>query len=216
MEVTVLVDIIPPDLVRDERLVRDESLSRRAQARAEMLLEHLPARLTHTRGVAALVGEIADVLAPSAKHVLVAAAWLHDIGYADAIGKRTGFHPIDGAAWARAGLYSDVIVGLIAHHSGAWSEAIERGLEAELQAFPVPPQSFLDILTYADLHTGPHGQYLSVHDRLRDILQRYAPDHQVHRAITRSTRELLRAVGRVERDLRQRGHAASNRGKEAR
>lgn len=214
-----MVDILPPDLVRDERLVRDESLSSRAHARAKVLLEDVPARWAHTQAVAALVGDIADVLAPAAKHVLVAAGWLHDIGYSEAITKGTGFHPVDGAVWARSSLYSDVVVGLIAHHSGAWAEAIERGLEAELKAFPVPPTSFLDIITYADLHTGPQGQYLSVHDRLHDILQRYTPEHAVHRAVSRSTRELLRAVGRVERELRQARHAGgvdSSRGKKTR
>lgn len=214
-----MVDTFPPDLIRDERLVRDESLSWRAQARAKFLLEDLPQRWAHTQAVAALVGDIANVLAPAAKHVLTAAGWLHDIGYSEKIEKGNGFHPIDGAKWARAALYSDVIVGLIAHHSGAWAEAAERGLAAELEALPAPPPSFLDIITYADLHTGPQGQYLSVHDRLQGILSRYAPEHVVHRAVSRSTRELLRAVGRVERELRQAGQTCLtnvNRGKEPR
>lgn len=62
----------------------------------------------------------------------MAAAWLHDIGYTPELAT-TQFHPLDGARYLR----DDRVVNLVAHHSGARYEAAERGLEAELSAFPL-------------------------------------------------------------------------------
>ena len=111
----------------------------------------------------------------------MAAAWLHDIGYAPSV-RSTGFHPVDGAAFARREGFDELVVSLVAFHSGAPAEARERGING-LSAFSAPPQQVLDALTFCDLTTGPDGTAVSPRDRLHEVLQRYGPDDPVHRAV---------------------------------
>jgi hypothetical protein len=47
------------------------------------------------------------------------------------------------------------------------------------------------------LTTGPDGWAVAPHDRLEDVLQRYAPDDAVHRAVHSARDDLLAAVERV-------------------
>ena len=68
---------------------------------AAEVLEENPERLHHSAAVAARARELAITVVRSAVDTLVAAAWLHDIGY----GSRTrvsGFHPHDGALFLGA------------------------------------------------------------------------------------------------------------------
>ncbi len=59
------------------------SLSRRASGQAEALLEPLGNRWAHVQAVAEQAGRIAPAVLPAdERDTLVAAAWLHDIGYA--------------------------------------------------------------------------------------------------------------------------------------
>lgn len=59
----------------------------------------LPRRWAHVQGVARQAAHAADRLVYR-DGVLIAAAWLHDIGYAPAV-TDTGFHPLDGARYLR-------------------------------------------------------------------------------------------------------------------
>ncbi len=68
---------------------------------------------------------------PEDRDLLVAAAWLHDIGYAPPIG-HLRFHPVDGARFLEAQEAPERLCALVAHHSCARYEAEERGLTAEL------------------------------------------------------------------------------------
>ena len=63
--------------------------------------------------------------------ILVAAAWLHDIGYAPEL-VETGFHPLDGARYLRRAGVDGQVVSLVAYHSCAQIEAEVRGLGDEL------------------------------------------------------------------------------------
>lgn len=63
--------------------------------------------------------------------VLEASAWVHDVGYAPALGK-TGFHPLDGARYLRDIGAPSRIVGLVAFHSSAASEAQAFGVADDL------------------------------------------------------------------------------------
>ncbi|MGI5508255.1 HD domain-containing protein [Streptomyces sp. CA-106131] len=63
---------------------------------AESLLPPLGNRWLHTQAVAARAREVAAAVSEDARDLLVAAAWLHDIGYALEL-RETGFHPLDGA-----------------------------------------------------------------------------------------------------------------------
>ena len=113
---------------------------------------------------------------PSDGPLLVAAGWLHDIGYSPAVAE-TGFHPLDGARHLRHLGAPDILCRLVAHHTSALVEARLRGLDQVLlDEFPTPtsPQ-LLDALTYADLTTSPTGAQITVNDRLAEILHRYPP-----------------------------------------
>jgi HD superfamily phosphodiesterase len=109
----------------------------RALAR-DLLEQELPRRWRHVGGVAARVGQIAGLL-PETREMLVAAAWLHDIGYASVL-VDTGFHPIDGGRHLRRLAMDERVVNLVAHHSCARIEAELRGLTSVLETeFPRDP-----------------------------------------------------------------------------
>jgi putative nucleotidyltransferase with HDIG domain len=157
----------------------------------------MPRRWAHTRGVAAQAARLAPVLGEDAD-VVVAAAWLHDIGYAPDL-VVTGFHPLDGARYLRDVEHADdMVCRLVAHHTCAVIEAEERGLAAELSREFAPARDDLtDALIFCDMTTGPDGDRVTPDRRLADIEARYGPGHQVTNAIQRATPELLAAVGRV-------------------
>ena len=83
---------------------------------AEHLLSPLPDRWLHTQAVARRAEELAVTVDPSDRNVLVAAAWLHDIGYSP-LAHATGFHPLDGARYLEAHGWAPRISGLVAYHS---------------------------------------------------------------------------------------------------
>jgi hypothetical protein len=170
-----------------------------AKAQAERLMEPLGDRWLHVQAVARQAGRVAAVLSAEHRELLVAAAFLHDIGYAPAL-NRLGFHPVDGAQFLRA-QGQERLASLVAHHSGARFEAEERGLVEELAAFPVEDGLVLDALTYADMTTGPAGQSMTLDERIGEIQQRYPPDDPVHRAIVRARPLLGAAVERTRRRL---------------
>jgi hypothetical protein len=137
--------------------------------------------------------------------VLVAAAYVHDIGYAPSL-NRLGFHPVDGARFLRRHGH-ERLACLVAHHSGARFEAEERGLLDELVAFPIEDGPVLDALTFADMTTGPAGEPMTLEERIGEIQRRYPPDDPVHRAIRRARPLLQAAVDRTLDRLRsESGH----------
>jgi hypothetical protein len=163
----------------------------------KFLAKPLPRRWAHTQGVAAAARGLAPVLGTDAD-LVTAAAWLHDIGYAPTI-VATGFHPLDGARHLRDNEgASAVLCRLVAHHSCALNEAIERGLARDLAVEFCPARRDLaDALIYCDMTTGPDGHRLPVAHRLAEIRSRYGPGHLVSRSISRSAPELTSAVERV-------------------
>ncbi|MCP2165574.1 HD domain-containing protein [Goodfellowiella coeruleoviolacea] len=172
----------------------------RAAALAEHLVAPLGRRWTHVRAVAARATDLAPAVAPDDRDTLIAAAWLHDIGYSPEIG-HTRFHPLDGGRHLRANDWPATIVNLVAHHSGARFEAAERGLSAELAEFPFQDTPLLDALAAADLTTGPDGQPLTFDERMDEILTRYPPDDPVHRTWLKARPVLREAVTRTEHRL---------------
>jgi HD superfamily phosphodiesterase len=133
--------------------------------------------------------------------LLVAAAWLHDIGYAESL-HDTGFHPLDGARYLRAIGAPDRLCRLVAHHTGAQVEAANRGLLDTLMGeFPPEESETAEALTYADLTTGPEGSPISALERVLEILVRYPPDHVVHESIQHARPELLEIAARVDARL---------------
>jgi hypothetical protein len=129
---------------------------------------------------------------------LVAAAWLHDIGYSlDLV--QTGFHPLDGARFLRCPSVDGQVVSLVAYHSCARVEADVRGLGAELAAEFTPAGPLLtDAMLYCDMRTGLDGDRVRPDDRLAEIRGRYGPGHEVSRFGELAAAEILTAAGRIE------------------
>ena len=164
-----------------------------------LLAEALPRRWAHVQGVAEKAEHVAASLALN-DEALVAAAWLHDVGYAhDAID--TGFHPLDGARYLAGRSAPERVVNLVARHSYAILEAELRGFGRRLAAFPDEGGALRDALWYCDLTTSPDGEPVGAGERIAEIKKRYGPGDIVTRFITEGASELLAAVDRTERRL---------------
>lgn len=161
----------------------------------------LPRRWRHVQGVAVKAGQAAGAVLPPDRGILIAAAWLHDVGYSPEL-VDTGFHSLDGARWLRRQRGDERLSALVAHHSCAWLEAEERGLDQALgEEFEREESPVTDALCYADMTTGPDGQSFDVLERLAEIRSRYGPGHLVTRFITRAEPEIVAAVRRTEERL---------------
>jgi hypothetical protein len=175
-------------------------VDRGARELCRSLLEvELPRRWAHCQGVAGQAAAIRRVLGDQAGMV-EAAAWLHDIGYASPL-IVSGFHPLDGARYLRDQGFGDRRLWmLVAHHTCALVEAEERGLAEELAAeFPISAVAPFAVaaLTYCDMTTGPDGQRVGVDERIAEILDRYPPEHVVHRSIARAAPQLRAQTAEV-------------------
>jgi predicted hydrolase (HD superfamily) len=177
----------------------------RAVEIAKHFVAPLGRRWRHVQAVADRAADLSAALPHDQRNDLVSAAWLHDIGYASEIG-HTGFHPLDGARHLRDTGWPAVVVNLVAHHSGARFEAVERGLSDELLSeFPFEDSPLLDALVAADLTTGPAGEPLTYDERVSEILKRYRPDDPVHRAwlvakpiLAKSVERTFQRLGRAQ------------------
>jgi hypothetical protein len=170
-----------------------------AKAQAERLIAPLGDRWTHVQAVADKARGLAAVLPAEDADLVVAAALVHDVGYAPSL-NRLGFHAVDGARFLRA-QGQERLARLVAHHSGARFEAEERDLVEELAAFPIEDGPVMDALTFADMTTGPAGQPMTLEQRIEEVQRRYGPDDPVHRAIVRARPLLQAAINRTRQRL---------------
>lgn len=160
--------------------------------------ESLRHRWQHTIGVAARADELAGAVAPADRDTLLAAAWLHDIGYAPSI-RDTGFHPVDGARFLDREGWPARISALVAHHSGARFTAAVTGHAQELNRYLCEWSPVSDALTYADQTVGARGQRLALEDRLADMLRRHGPDSAQARVHGQRAPFLRAVAARVRR-----------------
>ncbi|WP_038841255.1 HD domain-containing protein [Salinispora arenicola] len=171
------------------------------EAARQLLETPLPRRWSHVQAVVAKAERISAAVPVEDRDVLVASAWLHDVGYSPDL-VDTGFHSLDGGRWLRRERYDQRIAALVAHHSCAWLEAEERGLDEVLAAeFPREETAVTDALCFSDMTTGPDGQDFKVLERLAEIRSRYGPEHLVTRFIGRAEPEMVVAVQRTQRRL---------------
>jgi hypothetical protein len=174
-----------------------------AEEHAAMLLAGIGTRRQHVRGVVRQARHVSRTLAREDRPYLIAASWLHDIGYAPSLAT-TAFHPLDGARHVRS-LGQERLARLVAYHSSARWEAEALGLDGELAAFPPEDSATSDALTYCDMTTSPAGQRITMPDRLAEIIERYGAEHLVVQCLRRAHDYLAGAVERTEQRLRATG-----------
>lgn len=159
----------------------------------ELLATLTPDRRAHSLAVGRKVTAATDLVPEAQRSDLIAAAYLHDIGYGHA---ESGFHPIDGARFLALQGFSKAVCHLVAHHSASTEEARVRGIElAVFDEFNVEEDlgRAHGVLWWADMTTGPTGQDVGVLDRLDEICRRYGPDDPVTRFISRARGTLIAA-----------------------
>jgi predicted hydrolase (HD superfamily) len=152
-----------------------EQLIPEARDLVARILEDDPQRLRHCAGVAARAQTLAVTVPPSAVAMLVASAWLHDIGYAPQL-RDSGFHPLDGAVYLRREGWPAPVCDLVAHHSGSRFVAHIRGFDDRLREYEFVEDALSDALTVADNTTAPDGRVMMLDERLRDKLKRHGPE----------------------------------------
>ncbi|ANZ37389.1 phosphohydrolase [Lentzea guizhouensis] len=170
----------------------------------DALAESLPRRFAHVLGVGARAQLAAPLFDSQDQDVLVAAALLHDIGYAPHLA-HTGFHPLDGAQFLTGSSVDVRLCALVAHHSCAYLEAELRGLSAQLAKWVDECTALRDALWWADMTTTPDGEPTNVLDRIGEIEKRYGPEDLVTFFIRQAKPELVGAVERTEERLRAAG-----------
>jgi HD superfamily phosphodiesterase len=167
-----------------------------AESTAFELLAPLEARWRHTRCVVERARSFRDVFGVEELRVLVAAGYLHDVGYAPQL-LETGFHPLDGARFVRSAGY-ERLAGLVAHHSASRAEAEELGLADALAEFADEDSRVARALTFCDLTTGPDGERVEVSARLAELAQRLGEDSAAVRAVQREAVRLAAIVDEME------------------
>ena len=199
-----------PRSPRAEVEITDWLAGRTPRELAGAQLSSLPDRWAHTQTAAAQAERAASTVAATDRELLLAAAWLHDIGYAAPLND-TGFHPVDGARYLR-GLGAPMrLAALVAHHSEAELLAEARGLLDELEPFPRERSPVADALSYADMSAGPTGQCMTITARLADIRARHAAEPPRLKAARIRREPVLRAAAaRVQRRMRQAGQPLSH------
>lgn len=170
-----------------------------AAERAATLLAPLGNRWLHVQGVVERADWVGAIFDEEDRFFLIAAAYLHDIGYAPSL-LTTGFHPIDGASYLRS-CHQERLASLVAYHSEAQYEAQLRGLASQLALFPREYSAVADALTYCDMTTDSVGRLVSFQERIADIFRRYEETHLVAQAIHQALPALTLAVERTQQRL---------------
>ncbi|HEY7595249.1 MAG TPA: HD domain-containing protein [Actinophytocola sp.] len=147
------------------------------------LARELPRRWAHVQGVARLGSRVGrEILAAVDHDVLVAAALLHDIGYAATL-VDTGYHPLDGARFLAGEHHEPHLARLVANHSAARFVAEIRGLGDELSAFPDERTALRDALWYSDMRISPGGEPVTFDERIAEIRVRHGSGSVLVRAL---------------------------------
>lgn len=178
----------------------NDSIIEQAANQARDLLAPLGNRWLHIQGVVACAYAIAPMFDLVDATYLIAAAYLHDIGYVPAL-SRTGFHPLDGAYYLRDAGHTR-LASLVAHHSEAVFEACLRGLEETLNLFPRENSAVADALTYCDQTTSSTGSVVSPQERRAEVVARYGEGHVVTQALRQAEPFLNRAIERTRNRMR--------------
>ncbi len=181
----------------------DDSLVAWASERAEVMLSPSGNRWLHVQGVVQRASWVGQTFEEGDRHLLLASAYLHDIGYAPSL-RVTGFHPLDGALYVRSCGY-ERLASLIAHHFEARFEAHLRGCDQLMSEFPRERSVIADALTYCDATTSPTGKRISLKERASEIRSRYGERDLVVQALRLAMPYLALTVGRIQQRLKRYG-----------
>ncbi len=140
----------------------------RARSLATLLLQGQDQRLAHVAAAAKAASYVALRVPSSQADTIVAAAWLHDIGFATSL-RRSGFHPLDGAIYLQDLGWGAPVVSLVAHHSHSRVLAAHLHLGSALAAFPEPDEMSAHVLAYADVVAGADGRGATLSERVSDL-----------------------------------------------
>jgi HD superfamily phosphodiesterase len=174
-----------------------------AEKHASNLIAPLDNRWLHVQGVVRKARWGAKILREDDRPFLIAAAYLHDIGYAPPL-KKTGFHPLDGAYYIRS-YGHERLASLVAHHFEAGIEAQQLGYKQELATFPREHSLLADVLDYCDCTTGHTGVPVSWEERIREIRDRYSETDVSVQALSEAEPYLTQVVARVQQALSEYG-----------
>lgn len=172
------------------------------QARYFQKSSEMPELHGHSAVVSLRSGVFARLLGYSAKEQELARVFglIHDIGKVPSL-HATGFHPVDGAAWA-ASFGDDELACLVAHHTGARYEA--RELKVQIP-YDLEHSPLADIVHWCDLTTLQSGCVVGLDERRADIVERYGGGSTVVRALDaflpeahRTEERIMTAVGRTD------------------
>jgi putative nucleotidyltransferase with HDIG domain len=187
-----------PPTAADRRWAAGQ-LTATASSLAAALLAELPDRRAHCELAGRQARRLAAAVPAADRDLLIAAAHLHDIGYARAL-RHSGFHPLDGARYLTATGAPPRLAALVAHHSEARLLARPRGLLPELDTFDREVSAVSDALTCADMTSGPTGEPMTIEARLRDLEARHRhEDPELFAARLARVPRLLAAAERVRR-----------------
>jgi hypothetical protein len=126
------------------------------------------ARWIHTQGVVLRAQTVLPLVGNDAE-LLLAAAFLHDIGYALNI-RKTGNVGVDGARYLRSVNAPDRLVGLIADHWRNSCLQVVDGSDSLSSEFETEGETVLrDALWWSDLTTNAAGQITSIGERLEEL-----------------------------------------------
>lgn len=163
---------------------------------ARRLLADQGTRLAHVLTAGHVAARLAHLFEVEEASLLVAAATVHDIGYAPRLA-RTGFHPLDGALHLREAGYASRLASLVANHSLARLTVPDELRDLLHAEFPAEEGLLPDALAYSDMHSAPDGRLIHTEQRLADIAARHADPRedlratQLRLAITRVGHALL-------------------------
>jgi HD superfamily phosphodiesterase len=178
--------------------MKNKDLINWAKNEAETLLIDMPQRLKHIKSVGKRAEYVSKILDESDREILIAAAYLHDIGYSEKLNK-TNFHPLDGAVYLKnKGL--ERIASLVAHHSCAENEAKLVGIYDKLSEFKCDDELVLNALSYCDWTTSPFGEKVTVEERINEIIERFGADS----LITKSIKQTMSFRNKVKEDIEYR------------
>lgn len=170
-----------------------------ASRHAEELLAPLGKRWLHTQSVVHRASEVQVFFPKAERELLVAAAYLHDVGYAPELA-RSGFHPLDGALHLED-LGQRRLASLVAHHSASKTEAGLRSLASDLARFEEELSDTALVLTYCDLTVGRAGNAVTLDERFADLDRQYGDQNVATRAVRLAWPVLRHCVEEVERRL---------------